>query len=48
MRAGTLPRYGGGYFSLGKNIYPQPPRGIVHNEQVDYSTGKMPLAFAVN
>ena len=35
MRAGTLPRYGGGYFSLGKNIYPQPPRGRVRSEPVE-------------
>ena len=45
MRAGTLPRYGGGYFSLGKNIYPQPPRGIVHNEQVELIHGEDAAGF---
>ena len=49
MRAGTLPREAGGYFSLGKNINPQPSRGrVLRRTGVDYSTGEMPLAFAEN
>ena len=53
MRAGTLPRYGGGYFSLGKNINPQPPRGIVlrrtggllHGEDAAGFCGELELAL---
>ena len=53
MRAGTLPRYGGGYFSLGKNINPQPPRGIVlrrtggllHGEDAAGFRGELELAL---
>ena len=40
MRAGTLPREAGGYFSLGKNINPQPSRGRVHSEQVELDHGE--------
>ena len=45
MRAGTLPREAGGYFSLGKNINPQLSRGRVRSEQVELIHGEDAAGF---